>query len=136
VTGSYPDGRVAAVDNVFGKGKTRLIGTVPSYAYHRNRDAATKVFYASLLDWAGVTQHVRCSESQMVARLHAGDGGVYLWAVNPSHDDLSATLELSSAWGPFRSATTLWGDKTPALHGRTIQVEVEQRNAVIARLDV
>jgi beta-galactosidase len=136
VTGSYPDGRVAAVDNVFGKGKTRLIGSVPSYAYHCNRDAATKAFFASLLAWAGKEQHVRCSTPEMVVRLHAGEGGVYLWALNPSHDDSRATIELSSAWGPFSAAQVMWGEQMPVVKERTIQVQVGQRDAVITRLDV
>ncbi|MDQ3701872.1 MAG: beta-galactosidase trimerization domain-containing protein, partial [Chloroflexota bacterium] len=93
-------GLPAVVDHMFGKGRTRLIGTFPGAARHRAvpaaarsalpsgstftthrlaqvttpsseaRRAASHAFFAGLLHWAGITPHVRTDNPHVIARLH------------------------------------------------------------------
>jgi beta-galactosidase len=133
-SGRYPDGRIAIVDNTFGHGRTRLIGTSPGYGYETSERADVCPFFAELLAWAGKDLHIRTSDARVTARLHDGDGGRYLWVTNPSQDAINATLTLSSAWEPFRKTDVLWGTTNPTVTEGVIEVEVPARDAVIARL--
>src|SRR5262249_29651939 len=65
--GTYEDGRIAAVDHRFGKGRTRLIGTFPGAGMASRLDAATAAFFAGLMPWAGRTQHARVEDRQVTA---------------------------------------------------------------------
>ena len=107
--GRYQDGKVAAVDNTFGKGKTRLVGTMPGSGYTEHPGTESAVFFADLLRFAGKQQHVRCSDPQVKARLHDGAGGTYLWVANPKRQPIPVRLELGEAWGQFTSSHSLWG---------------------------
>ena len=107
--GRYQDGKVAAVDNTFGKGKTRLIGTMPGAGYTEHPGSESAVFFAELLKFAGKQQHVKCSDPRVKARLHDGAGGTYLWVANPKRQPVPVRLELADSSGPFTSSHSLWG---------------------------
>jgi hypothetical protein len=77
--------------------------------YAAHPDDRSPVFFVETLAWAGVTQHVVCSDPRVKARLHAGDGGVYLWVANPKRQEIPVRLTLSADWGPFTSCESLWG---------------------------
>jgi beta-galactosidase len=134
-TGWYEDGRVAAIDNHFGKGKTRLIGTVPGLGYWSEHSLASEKFFADILKWANKTQHVKCSETLLTARLHDGEGGTYLWAVNSELKSLEASLELSPQWGPSTQSQLLWGENEPEMDGFTLKITVPARDALVLKLD-
>jgi len=133
--GRYDNGRTAAVENRFGKGRTLLIGTFPGGGYFRHHSAGTRGFFASLLDWAGVAQKVRSSDPRVQARLHSGDGGVYLWVANPTREPRTVTLTLGEKSGPFRKATDVWQKKPQQAKGRVIEAAVEDRNVAVIRLE-
>ncbi|MDP6102852.1 MAG: beta-galactosidase, partial [Dehalococcoidia bacterium] len=82
--GWFEDGDIAVVENTYGKGKTLLIGTFPGYGFFHHDSPSSRKFYAGLLVWSGRTQHVWSSSPVVTGRLHQGEGGLYLWAVNPS----------------------------------------------------
>jgi beta-galactosidase len=131
--GWYDDGRVAAVDHTYGKGKTRLLGTMAGYGYATHPDDRSPAFYAGLLDWAGGTQHVVCSEPRVKARLHDGPGGTYLWVANPVRQPLPVRLELSPAWGPFSACRSLWGAEA-TVDGRTVALTAGARDVAVIAL--
>lgn len=134
--GWYEDGRVAVVDNVFGQGKTRLVGTVPGLHGFKTGNAAVTAFFADTIFWAGKEPHVRSSDPRVWARLHAGDGGTFLWVINSGQSPSQVTLTLSSRWGPFDNGDVLWGDKTdkPTIAGQTITACVPPLDALVLRL--
>jgi beta-galactosidase len=105
--GWYAGGRVAAVDHAYGRGRTRLLGTMTG-AGHGVQGNGRPAFDA-LARWAGITPHVRCSDPQVVARLHDGEGGVYLWVANPTRRDRPVRLRLGGRWAGLRPALSLWG---------------------------
>ena len=128
------------IDHTFGKGRTRLVGTFPSAARSRagdpvarrgapsgttftthrvapvggapseERRAALDAFFAGLLDWAGITPHVRTDNPAVIARLHQDPqtGGYVLWALNPTRSTQRAALTLSGDAGRHTIATPLW----------------------------
>jgi beta-galactosidase len=49
VAGNYDDGRVAAVEHQFGKGRALLIGSFPGGGYYLHHSASGKAFFAGLL---------------------------------------------------------------------------------------
>ena len=132
--GWYDDGRIAAVENAYGKGRTRLVGTVPGYGYDRHPDQASRKFFSNILLWAGKEQHVRLEDSRLTARLHHGEGGTYLWVTNPTKEPLSTRLEFSETWGPFQGGEVLWGEDCPDVGGRVVTVTVPKRDALVMRL--
>ena len=123
--GWYDDGRIAAVENSYGKGKTLLIGTMPGYGYstHGGSDgnyrppvkAETSLFDA-VLSFAGKTPLVKISDPRLQARLHRenaatnqdtahqnqSSGQTYLWIANPKRQTIPARLEITS--GNFTAA--------------------------------
>jgi beta-galactosidase len=132
-TGRYADGSIAMVDHHAGRGRTRLIGTFPGYGrFHHPSDETP--FFRELLAWAGMTLHVQTNDSRLTARLHDGDGGVYLWVTNPTRERRLATLTLSERWGAFTAAHLHWGEGTPRVAGRNITVTVGPRDAAVVRL--
>lgn len=132
--GWYDDGRIAVVDNEFGRGRTRLIGTCPGAGRWSALGEEAAHFFAGLLEWAGREPHLRCSETRLTARLHAGAGGTYLWAVNSERAPLQAELTLSPNFGAFSRAELLWGETTPQVSARNLRVALPERGALVLRL--
>jgi beta-galactosidase len=131
--GQYANGHVAAVENSFGNGKTLLIGTFPGGSYFRNHTAGAREFFANLLSWAGVKQQVRTSDVAVIARLHKGDGGSYLWVINPTRSTKNVKITPESKVG---RATDLWQESSrPEVAGGTISVNIEERSAAVLRLE-
>ena len=97
-------------------------------------DDRSPAFYADVLAWAGVAQHVACSEPRVKARLHAGKGGTYLWVANPKRQPLPVRLELSAEWGPFSSCRSLWGAKA-RVDGRTVELTAGARDVAVIALE-
>jgi len=132
--GWFDDGSIAAIDNRYGQGCTRLIGTFPSIGYARHPESGGRHFFASLIGWAEKQQHIRCSDPRVTARLHNGEGGTYLWMTNPTRLDLTIKIYFADAWGPFEDVRLLWGENKPTIRGRQAVVTVSERDAVVCRL--
>ena len=133
--GRYDNGKAAAVEHRAGKGRTLLIGTFPGAGYFRHHSAGSRIFFAGLLDWAGIAQSVRSSDTRLQARLHSGDGGVNLWVLNPTRESRSVTLTISEKYGPFTKAMDVWQKRPMQVNGRAIEVSVEDRNGAVIRLE-
>lgn len=131
--GQFANGHLAAVENKFGRGQTLLLGTFPGGSYDRNHAPETRAFFAGLLAWAGIKPQVQSSDSEVKARLHRGEGGAYLWVVNPTRASKTVKISLPST---FQTATELWqGPNQPTLAGDTVTVTVDDRNAAVIRLN-
>jgi beta-galactosidase len=137
--GWYADGRVAAVDHVFGAGRTRLLGTMcgAGYAAHgastRHPGDHSAAFYAEVLRFSGVKQHVVCSDPRVKARIHDGEGGTYLWVANPTRQPIPVRIELGAPWGPFTSCRSLWGSEA-TVDQRTVLLTAGARDVAVLEL--
>jgi beta-galactosidase len=134
VVGTYDDGRAAAVDNAYGAGRTRLVGTMCGYGYGKHPDDRSPQLFADALAFAGKQQHVRSSEPRVKARLHAGTGGTYLWVANPARKPLPVRLELGGAWGPFKKSAGLWGAEAK-VDGRSVALTAGARDVAVIALE-
>jgi beta-galactosidase len=130
--GWYTDGRVAVVDHAYGQGRTRLIGTMPGAGVAAHPDEPAPLF-AELLAWAGAEPHVRCSAPGIQARLHAGEGKVFLWAVNPQPYPALAQLELGPAWRHLRPVGSRWGNQATG-DAEALSVTINSRDVAIIEL--
>ncbi|MCB0083802.1 MAG: beta-galactosidase trimerization domain-containing protein, partial [Caldilineaceae bacterium] len=131
--GWYEDGQVAAVDNQFGKGKTRLIGTMVGAGYGSHPQEGASSLFANLLDFAGKQNHIRSSDPLVKARLHSGDGGMYLWVANPTRQDRPVRLTLADNYSPHTVSETLWGAAV-TVHGDQITLLAPARDVTVVRL--
>lgn len=138
--GWYDNGQVAAVENRYGKGCTLLLGTMPGaghYAHPGNGSTLglSAPFFASLLRLGDEVQpqHVTSSDPRVKARLHAGDGGVYLWVANPTRQPVPLQLTLGESWGPFGSARTVWGADATCTK-RSIELTAPARDVTVLEL--
>jgi beta-galactosidase len=98
--GRFTDGRLAVVENTWGKGRTLLIGTNPSVAYYRTEGKANRPFFAELIVWSGLSKHVTLSNDTLFARVHKGEKASYLWLVNPTRTAQSTDVVLAE--GPIK----------------------------------
>ncbi|MCJ7739331.1 MAG: beta-galactosidase trimerization domain-containing protein, partial [Anaerolineae bacterium] len=139
------NGQVAVVDNVFGSGRTRLIGTMAGFGHttHAARvpgpgtapcePGGNRALFQSLMTWAGKRPDVQVSDPLVIARLHAGGGGSYLWIANPTRRDRQVQVKLSAVWGPFGATTTLWGAEA-TISGQTLTLTIRGRDVTVLAL--
>ena len=134
--GRYADGRVAVVDNQFGSGWTRLIGTFAGYGqfHHPGRS------FQALAEWAGIAPHATVTtdsdgdQRMVVARVHTGRRSAYLWIVNHSQEPANVTVELSEHYAQFGTVRSRWEGGTASLDGRKMTVWVDGRDGAILEL--
>jgi beta-galactosidase len=92
--GRFEDGRLAAAEHAYGKGRTLLGGSHPGGAYFRNSSDGNRNYFAKACAWTGKRQHIEISTPLMQARLHEGPIGRVLWLFNPTREDQRATVLL------------------------------------------
>src|SRR5690606_4825428 len=126
-------GQVAVVDHAYGKGRTRLIGTMAGAGHAAHAQNGSAAFFAKLFEFTGNEQHVRSSDPSVKARLHDGEGGVYLWVANPTRQPRPVRLALGESWGPFATATPRWGAGA-TVEGRTVVLTAPARDVTVLAL--
>jgi beta-galactosidase len=135
VCGRYSNGSPAVIENVFGEGRTLLIGTYPSEAYYRTRDESNRDYFADLLIWAGVSPHVRLSDRKLQARLSARpDTGLVLWILNSRKEPVQAELELSDKWGSPKVSRVYWGESPFFQADGKLRVTLQGKDALVLEL--
>src|SRR5215469_14116761 len=134
VAGTYNDGRVAAVEHQFGKGKTLLIGTFPGGGYYLHHLPSERAFFAGLLEFAKAEPGLRTNAPATQARLHTGGGGNYLYIVNPNRAHRQIEVTLNSSYGSFETGEDVWAGRTASVRGRIVAVDVGDRDAAVVRL--
>ena len=134
MAGNYDDGRAAAVEHQFGKGRTLLMGTFAGGGYYLHHSASEKAFFARLLEWAKVQPALQNGAQGTEARLHTGAGGTYLYLVNPEREPRQMRVTLGTAYGPFETGEDVWGARKITVQGRSVTAEVGDRDAAVVRL--
>jgi beta-galactosidase len=138
--GWYDDGRIAAVDNRYGKGRTRLIGTMIGYGYsvhggaagnYRGPNLSGASFFEGLIEFAGKKPRLRVLDSRIAARLHDGKGGTYLWLANPKRQAISLRVEMVCSG--YSGAVPVLGPAAEWKEG-TLTVTVPARDVIIYEL--
>lgn len=122
---------MAAVENVFGKGRTLLIGTFPGAGYYLHHKDETRQLFASFLDKASVAQIAKADTSSVQARLHAGAGGAFLWVTNATRNPHDVTITLADG---YRVARDIWAQNSVKLKGNVLEMSVPGRDGVVLEL--
>ncbi len=132
-TAWYEDGAVAAVDNTYGKGRTRLIGTMPGYAYKAAPSEGGRAWFAAALGCAGGEPLARVDKASVVARVWKDGRRSYVWVVNMSELDQNVTVSFARGVGPFKGAKALRGGPAQVGAG-TVSALVGGRDALVCEL--
>ena len=133
--GHYADGQIAAVDHNFGRGRTRLIGTLAGLGHYRHSGPGSRTLFADLLRWAEVHPLVRVGKQGVTARVHCdASGQSFLWVINHNRSPVDLDLELSPELGVVDALQVCWGEATPNLSGRRVRVQVGGRDGLVAGL--
>jgi beta-galactosidase len=130
--GWYDDGRIAAVKNSFGEGKTLLIGTMPGRGYTVHSGEGCAEFFRTIFALCGRDQFVKTSDDRIRARIHDGDGGTYLWIANPKRFDIPVLVTVSDRWH-VRSIRTLWGAEAEK-KGNVLSLVAPRRDVTVVQL--
>jgi len=80
----------------------------------------------------------RVSDIAVQARLHTGEGGTYLWVVNPGRTAKAVTVTVDAGRaGSFRRGREVWQIGMPAVEiaGTQVRLTVQDRNAAVIRLE-
>jgi beta-galactosidase len=142
----YEDGKAAVVDNCYGKGRTRIIGTMAGYGYklgktrepgradmRGGRGESLKLF-ASSLPYAGLTPLIRADyNTGLIPRIWANGKESFLWCLNQERYSQEVILELNDRYLELSSAETLRGGPA-AVEGRFIRFTLPGRDAAVYRL--
>jgi beta-galactosidase len=97
VCGYYDDGKIAAVEHGYGKGKVRLIGTMAGYGYKLEPKSEYLRFFASVLPFAGQVPLIRTDyNTGLIARIWADGSRTFLRCLNTKEYDQRAILNLDS----------------------------------------
>src|SRR5690606_34890380 len=112
--GNFEGGRLAVVENSFGKGRTLLVGTHPGVAYFKTGNAGYRRYFADVFAWTGKSRHLQSDNAVVQIRLHEGPNGDYLWIVNPTRSEQVAEIEA----GGRALGAVLWGDANAAVNNR------------------
>ncbi len=149
---SRSTGLAAPAGGKAARGWWRYIGSVAlrgtTFTNHRvlhvtgapseDRLTALRAFFNGLLEWAGITPHVRTNNPRVIARLHEDPvtGARVLWALNPTSTEQRADLLLDGAPNAHTTAQPLWpsGAAEMAFSGARVSVTIGGRDAIIARL--
>ena len=126
--GRFNDGRLAAVENSFGKGRTLLVGTHPGIAYFKTSNAENLAYFANVFEWTGKTRNVVCDNRALQVRLHRGPAGGALWIVNSTRETQRATVTPGPEHAGLKIAGAYWGE------GSGGAVSVPPRDVLILRL--
>ena len=118
VAAHFPDGSAAAVVSTYGKGKTLMLGSYVSAAYESAPSRETERFYASLLDWAGVTRPVTAEGGKIEVRtLERGDERL-VFVFNHDTKEVAANVALRLPAGAYTAKDLATGAAVPFAGGR------------------
>jgi beta-galactosidase len=126
--GKFNDGRLAVVENTYGKGRTLLVGTHPGVAYFKTSSAENLSYFRAVFDWTGRDRNLTLDNPAILARLHRGPLGGAIYALNPTRTEQKAKLSLGPAHQLLTPDGTYWGK------AESLDLTIPARDVVILKL--
>ena len=127
----YEDGSAAVVDNTFGKGKTRLVGTFPGTTYIRTLDHEAELFIRDALRYAGVEPGIQPMDEFVKARIQKGPSGGFLWVLNTEYSSITTDVAVH---GNYSNAEDLVTGETAVFHEGAITISLDPLKGAVLRL--
>ena len=137
VVARFENGAPAAVQGMFGKGKTLMLGSYVSAAYQTSPSAEVERFYAGLLSWAGVTLPITVSGAELEIRHLLSNEAVLLFAFNHRREPASGSVSLRMPPGRYSATDLLTGQSANVEHDGTaakIDLSLEPQGVQVFRL--
>jgi beta-galactosidase len=129
---AYYQGDPIVVSNIYGKGKTLLIGAFLSSRYFRCGDKETAGAFRSIFGFSGQKPVLTLSDNLVRARLSRKAGVCYLWLLNTTREDRALTVFLPKGAKP---RSILWeGGNLLGPMENTVKLQVNARDALILEL--
>jgi beta-galactosidase len=126
--GDFDDGRLAVVENTYGKGRTLLVGTHPGVAYFKTSSAENLSYFAKVFEWTGRARNLSTDNAAVIARLHRGDNGAALYVLNPTRSEQKVRVTLGEAHAGLKVNGAYWGKAD------SLDLVIPPRDIVIAKL--
>jgi beta-galactosidase len=98
IAGTFGDGRPAAIFSTFGKGKTLMMGSYLSAAYHSSPSPEVRAFYNGLLDWAGVNRPLSVSGAPVEVKFVESGGDRILYVFNHGLAPAASQIGVEGSW--------------------------------------
>jgi beta-galactosidase len=130
----YKDGSIACVDNAFGKGRTRFIGTMPGYSYMKNPSEPTRRWIASSLHFADKSPLIEVNQANIVARLWSSENKHYVWVINSREEAAEVVIKLNKDIIKYDEVACIRGEGLLIHKENTISLTAPGRDAVIIEL--
>jgi beta-galactosidase len=133
--GWYADGTIAIVDHQYGKGRTRLVGSMPGYGYYPAPTPSSRQWFGSMLEQIGKLPHIHVAAENVVARLWRGNQDWFLWAVNQSEAPVQTQLSVNRSFLTVKHCQVIRGNTTDInVTGSDLDVFIPAKNALILRI--
>lgn len=129
VIGRWPDGTSAITRHSYGEGFITLVGSMPSAGIERGETG--ELGLAAWLDECFKREigdrEVRYATSGVLVRRFEGEGGHFVWLLNPGFESVDARIELAPE---LKIVSTLRGEK-PRCDGGVYAARIAGRDAAI-----
>jgi beta-galactosidase len=130
----YDDEKIAAIENSYGKGKVRIIGTMAGYGYKLNPNPEYLRFFASAIPFAGQVQLIRADyNTGLIPRIWADQNHVFLWCINTRQYPQNVILYLDNGVLHVNGTETLRGTDAVLQNG-FLNFEIPGRDASVFAL--
>jgi len=135
VKASFADGTAAIVDNTFGAGAARLIGTHPSLGLARTGERSYARVIVDSLPFAKVRPRVSSSSPAVCVRLLEHEGVHFLCVLNVTQAPQEATVTVRESVGKFRRALDLATGKGRRLRDNARRFKLGPGDGAVLRLE-
>jgi beta-galactosidase len=127
--GKFEDGRLAVVENTFGKGRTLLVGSHPGAGYFKSSSSENLDYFRAVFDWTGRDPNLVLDNTNVIARLHRGASGGAIYVLNPTRSAQEVKLTLGKPNQALALDGAYWGNVSSL-----DTMVVPPRDVVIVRL--
>ncbi len=136
VKSRFDDGAPAVVENTWGAGATRLIGTLPALGYATTGEKGFAQVILDSLAFARVRPRILNTSPDVAPRLLKGEDGMhFLCALNTGRAAQEAKLRVNPAVGRFRRAVNLVSGKHQRLLNNALRVRLDPGDGLLLRLE-
>lgn len=135
--GWYSDGSVGIVKNYFGKGRSFIMGTYPGLAYYTKNNTEVASLIRSVLDFAGITQHIRTSDSQIKGRFFKNNKANYIYILNiGKKSKKNVQIVLSNKLGRFTKAIDMVEeDRSYKVKEGHFNISIQGENGTVLKVE-